>query len=764
MNLIYKGEFYSRENVHWKIHILSREQIGTGNVGMLQFSVDEPLVFEWDDESKEVPLCGSTATLTLISPGDRTYANLYTEDPTALRLDAYRNGVLYWSGCLDPEFYEEPYSQCSNYEVSLTFSDFGALDRLRYDLADMRTLQELVQIALARCNISELELDTTLISSSMVGTTNPLKLSDLMVRSDNFYDEDGEALTLYEVLEGVLQPLALRMVQRGGKVWVYDLNGLYQNGIRKTLKWMSDDQVMGVDKVFNDAKIIWSTYAQSGVLSNTECWVKDTFVDASKAKQALQTVAGVTLADGVRLFSYHYSTDMDNWYDYTDVGFALLTHTEGKGAVLDNASLRFYKIVPMEDGSESEGIAIRWLSIYGYKVGSGSNWYATTTSSSYGAPLSGGKSVSPAGGKLFTTDPISLPPVADPGKLRLRISINMLMDPRYNPFEDATNLDSGLKNKDWFDSYKKYGNFIYVPVTIKFQPSGSDTIYVWTNKSVVERSYNSPIKSFDETMGSWVRFTATKDAAPTEFGYLCWYDKGDRVDTSGVTGWKRNRPAINPHKKNMTTALANAEEGQYIPYPSFGGTGGKLWLEVRNGPWIVRNEQHNLTDDPSNKENNVSGHISWVLMELPEISIQNNDQWSMEIDTDDVEYSAKLNEEAKEDIELDTICGTAEGGVPTARGAYFSSSDYEQITALKRAGRTAPVEQLLIGTLYSQFASRKTRLDGTVEMNGDGVCTYTEASLPKGTLLMMTGTVENAQDDTMEGSFIELRPDEYDKA
>ena len=88
MNLIYKGEFYSRENVHWKIHILSREQIGTGNVGMLQFSVDEPLVFEWDDESKEVPLCGSTATLTLISPGDRTYANLYTEDPTALRLDA----------------------------------------------------------------------------------------------------------------------------------------------------------------------------------------------------------------------------------------------------------------------------------------------------------------------------------------------------------------------------------------------------------------------------------------------------------------------------------------------------------------------------------------------------------------------------------------------------------------------------------------------------------------------------------------------------
>lgn len=764
MNLIYKGEFYSRENVYWEIHILSKETNTSGKIGLLEFPGSEPLVFEWDDESKEVPLCGSTATLTLISPGDRTYADLYTEDPTALRMDVYREGVLYWSGCLDPEFYEEPYSQASDYEVSLTFSDFGALDRLRYDLADMQSLSDLVLIALARCNVNYMELDTSLISTSLVGITTPLTLSDLMVRSDNFYDEDGEALSLYEVLEGVLQPLALRMVQRCGKIWVYDLNGLYQKGECKSLKWMSDDQMMGVDKVYNDAKITWSTYAQSGVLSAKECWVKSTYVDASKAKQALQTTAGVTLGDGTKLYSYHYSTDMANWFDYTDVGFALLTHSEGKGAVLNDSSLRFYKIVPMEDGSESEGIAIRWLSIYGYKVGSGSNWYATTPTAGYGANLTGGKSTSSAGEKLFTSDPISVPPVTEPGKLRIRISINMLMDPRYNPFEDATNLASGLNNKDWFDAYKTYGNFIYIPVTIKFQPSGSSDIYVWTNKSIVERSYNAPVKSFEETMGSWVQFTGYKDAAPTEFGYLCWYDKTDRVDASGVTGWKKNRPAINPHKTNMTTALANAEDGQYIPYPSYGGKGGKLWIEVRNGPWIVRNEQHNLTDDPIKKENNVSGNISWVLMELPEMEIQNNDQWSMEIDTDDVEYSAKLNEEAKEDIELDTICGTSEDGVPTARGAYFNSSTMEQITTLKRAGRTAPAEQLLIGTLYSQFASRKTRLDGTAEMTGDGVCTYAEASLPSGTLLMMTGAVENVQNDTLEGSFIELRPDEYDKA
>lgn len=761
MNLIYKGEFYSRENVHWSVHILRRDYTAE-KVEKLAFADDEPLVFEWDDESKEVPLCGSTATLTLISPGDRTYVDLYTEDPTALRMDAYRNGVLYWSGCLDPEFYEEPYSQASNYEVSLTFSDFGALNRLRYDLVGVQSLQTLVDIALRKCNICYLDLDTNLISSSIVGESSLLKLSDLMVLSDNFYDEDGEALNMYDVIKGVLQPLALRMVQRNGKVWIYDLNGLYQKGTSKALRWMSDDQVMGVDKVFNNAKITWSPYAQSGVQSATKCWVKDYFVEATKAKEALKTVQGVTLDNGVKLYAYHYSTDMDYWYDYSDVGFCLLTHRDGNGAVLNNSSLQFYKIVPMEDGSDSEGVAVKWISIYGYKENDNGGSFAFTTKKSYGATLSGGKSASSAGGKLFTCDPISLPPVSGRDKLRIRISINMLMDPRYNPFEAATNLDSGLDCKDWYNSYMKYGNFIYIPVTIKFQPLMSSTIYVWTNKSVVERNYKSPVRSFDETMGTWTIFTS--DSSPTEFGYLCWYDKGDRVDASGVLGWKKNRPAINPHDEKLATALANAEEGQYIPYPPFAATGGKLWLEVRDGPWIVRNEEHDLTDDSSEKENKVWQNLTWVLLELPEISVQNNDQWSMNIDTSDVEYVAQINEEAKDDIELETICGTVEGGISTARGVYLNSLNFEQITALKRAGRTAPVEQLLIGTLYSQFASRKTRLDGTVEMNGDGVFTYTEESLPTGTLLMMTGTVENAQDDTMEGSFIELRPDEYDKS
>ena len=758
MNLIYKGEFYSRENVHGAVHILSRDYTAE-NVGKLTFVGDEPLVFEWNDESKEVPLCGSTATLTLISPGDRTYVDLYTEDPTALRMDAYRNGKLYWSGCLDPEFYEEPYSQESNYEVSLTFSDFGALGRLRYDLADMQSLQTLIEIALVRCNINCSGLDTTLISSSMVGQSIPLKLSDLMVRSDNFYDEDGEALTLYKVIEGVLQPLALRMVQRCGKVWVYDLNGLYRKGACKALRWMSDDQMMSVDKVFNNAKITWSTYAQSGNLSPEGCWPES--IETPINVGSMNNHQGGSM-NGAEYFSYHYENkDLTKWLDTQDFGFTIWLARQGDNAVLGKSGMRFFKIVPQYDGTECEGVAISWRTVRGYKVTHTDGYDVTFSSAIHNEPkqfLPG--FLTSIGKPLFKSTPIWIPPVEKPGDLVLRVALEMLLDPRFNPFESAENNEV-IKFKDWYSNWNTNGNFVYVPVTVKFQPDGSDTVYVWDNRAIVQTAVGSPVKNINGTYGSWVKLTNTE--TPNAWGWFAYYDAKDRKETCGVLGWKKNRSAINPHTADTLSILTNAEDGQYIPYPNY-NSGGKLWVEVCDGNWQISDGGVTLQNVNYNNPKSLWEKISWLLFKLPEIEIMNSCQFDKTINTDDVEYNAQLNSAAKDPIEIETICGTSEEGVPTARGAYFTAGTGKQIKNLTRAGRTATVEQLLIGTLYSQFASRKTRLDGTVEMNGDALCAYTEASLADGTLLIMTGTVENAQDDTMEGSFIELRPDEYDKA
>ena len=159
---------------------------------------------------------------------------------------------------------------------------------------------------------------------------------------------------------------------------------------------------------------------------------------------------------------------------------------------------------------------------------------------------------------------------------------------------------------------------------------------------------------------------------------------------------------------------------------------------------------------------NLWNKISWVAMQLPEIEIMNSGQFDRTINTDDVEYSAEVNSAAKESIEIDTICGTSAKPVQTARGAYYNTATGQQVNTLTRAGRTTQAEDLLIGTIYSQYAERRTTLSGEIELPAEPVKTFTEDNQPD-KLFMMAGEVQNTIADTSEAQLVELRPDEYEK-
>lgn len=753
--LRYRGEFLSVAGITWRAEILQEAAAAFEAVGSLEFAADEPLVIEWGHKSKDEVICGAVATLKIISPGDRTFEDLYSIEVGRVRLDVYRNNALYWSGCVDTEFYEEPYEQASGYEVSLTFSDFGIMERLKFDLAGMQTLAYLVNYCVVRCGITSNGIDASLISTKITDNGTDMHLADLKVRSDNFYDEDGEASTLAEVIEGILQPLALRMVQRAGKVYIYDLNGVYTKAETKQLVWDGNSQNMGVDVVYNNAKITWSPYAQSGNLAAEECWTEPT--DATQI--AINTLSGRTVGN-CQIFSYHYSTELRDWIDATDCGFTIWLATDGVNAELLNKNVRFFKIVPQYDGTESEGIAIYWESVQGIKVGTSSNWSANFASKGHGEGALPGN-LSRIGPALFKTTPVWIPPVDAASELALRIGIDLLMDPRFNPSESAANLIKSVEQKDWYEQFNTHGNFVYVPVLIKFQPDGSDTVYVWTNQSIVSRQVYSPVKTLHETYGSWVVYSG--DSNPNAWGYLCYYDAKDHVDTSGVLGWKKNRPAINPHKQNTISILTNAEDGQYIPYPNFGGGGGRMWVEVRGEGWQISNEDTNLSSSEILNPKQLWNKISWVLMKLPEIEVMNSSQFDQTINTDDVEYNAEINSAAKEAIEIDTICGTSAEGVPTARGAYFNTATGKQIKQLTRAGRTSQVEDLLIGTLYSQFAQRRTTLSGEAQLMHDPIAVYAEEN-QDGKLFMVAEDKQDVRMDSSDAVYVELRPDEYKRS
>lgn len=755
--LRYMGEFLSRAGVVWRVEILQEADSPFDKIGSLTFEANEALVIEWGDAKKETTICGSSATLRIESPGDRTYEDLYTIAPGRIRMDVYREDILYWSGMLDPEFYEEPYERAANYPVALTFSDFGILDRLKYDLVGMRTLREIVDYSIGRTAINTV-VDETLISTRLTPDGENMTLADLKVRSDNFYDEDGEALSLKEVLEGILQPLALRMIQRAGRVYIYDMNALYLSAPVSDVEWNGDNQTMGTDCVYNNAKITWSTYAQGADLSDQDCWI----IETDPNKTALNEPDGISVG-AATVFSYHYGTSSEEWRDATGVGFSLWVSEKGKNAELGFGSLaRYFKTVPQFDGDESEGVAICWPGISANpKHFAGELYWQSLRIVHHGyMPSAIRGNISRIGEMIFRSANITLPPVDRPNDLILRIGLDMLLDPRFNPNEPGINWETPpVPAKDWQDQWAQYGNFVYVPVMIFFRPDGSNDLYCWNNRDVISRDVRSArVDSLSATYGEWVKYVS---GAPT-WGYFSYYNPDDRSNASGVGGWQTNRSTINPHIGPLTSHLRKAKAGQYIPYPDF-GNGGTLWVEVRSKGWIFNRGGITLGDPLQNAATNALWErFNWLLCKLPEIEIMNNRDFDKGINTDDIEYKAEINSDAKEDIEIETICGSSAEGVPTARGAYFYAADGRQITELSRAGRTSQIEDLLIGTLFSQFGQRHTKLSGEMAIAAEGLCTYSEVN-QEGKKFMITSDTQDVIMDTSDATITELRPDEYKK-
>lgn len=178
----YSGSFLGVKGTEWRVAILQDADEAFGMVGDLVFLSGSEVEIEWVHRDKEEVVCGSTATITLLSPGDRTYADLYAIAPGSVRLDIYRCGEMYWSGLLDPELYDEPYAYGSAYAVTLTFSDFGILDRLRYNLTGIRTVRDVLSDALARSGLPYSTVIDGNVSTMVPGYQDTPALDSLAVR------------------------------------------------------------------------------------------------------------------------------------------------------------------------------------------------------------------------------------------------------------------------------------------------------------------------------------------------------------------------------------------------------------------------------------------------------------------------------------------------------------------------------------------------------------------------------------------------------
>jgi hypothetical protein len=128
----YSGSFVNCKGQTWRVEIWQANNVPFSTIGDLTFDADTPLELEWEEREKYETTCGATLTINIVSPADRTFTDLFQISPGNVMAHVYLDDALFWVGGLDCETYEEPYQSEKDYTVTLTFTDFGHMQRLKY--------------------------------------------------------------------------------------------------------------------------------------------------------------------------------------------------------------------------------------------------------------------------------------------------------------------------------------------------------------------------------------------------------------------------------------------------------------------------------------------------------------------------------------------------------------------------------------------------------------------------------------------------------
>lgn len=720
LQLKYFGSFRSRDNVLYRIEIHTNEVSQTPQE--VFFPAEEPLVIEWETTDKVTPIQSSVATLQMLSVSDRQFINLYRIETGAVLMTVFRNDSLYWRGTLDTEIYEEPYSYKKDYIVSLTFSDFGVLDRLAYNGTGCVTLQSIIEWCLTGAQVlTQSELATRLVK--YVSTTSPQcgyssagvqDIFGLLANTDNFYDEDGKALTAEDVLIAVLQPFALQIKQKGGHVYVFDINALSQR-TTSDVEWAADDAVLSADKVYNNVTINFSPMDDPEIVAGT-----------------VEEDESLGPGSNGPMIYINYHKDSFGRCDSGE-GFRFHRRNSMKSNMELGTDVSFFQTVPIYSGQPETGVF--WGRRAGdYGMGDvPASYFTVVGNAPRGVFMDNNES-----GTCLSRMIMKLPKALlnytsiDRDKYSLRINLNLLFDVRYNPYESEEDYN---ESGNW-DKLQNWVNQAYVPFRLILYDANGVALYHYENKRMM-------LSDNYVNRGTYCKWVS--GAGAWGDAYLAYYDWDDRKSASGCGGWKSNKPIIGYYRGDLPSVWSKRDEGEFIDLPSVGG-----YLELQIGSGVHQFDYQREVKDIYSK-------IRWVMYKDPSITLCYKN--GIEVEGNDIEDVAFLNTAAKEDLSIDTILGTPPSrfGLPSAKGLLLSPTFFA-VSQATRAGVTDRLERLLIGTIYSQYASRKMVLSGTVALNPSFAVHSDRSCSGK---FMLLGEVQDLQADESEIIMAEIAADDY---
>ena len=554
-------------------------------------------------------------------------------------------------------------------------------------------------------------------------------LATIGVQASNFID-DGEPKTLMEALEAILLPLGQRMIQRGGTVYVYDINGLVEaarDGETPAIWWSADSQTLATSKVASSIKVTYDPNDDG------------TLMDGDKAMEFCPEThpwdvdqQGTTPdSDGHFYITFQSHLPSEDSHDGTDNHFTVhvgdakgVTSWLNKSA--EGKACMCFKIVPQMGGSEAVGV-VGLIDVKstdsntpsGYRLNQvvGGNHVVPHGYSGYDYAAHYGGITNARGTEYVnvtiggvTRQSLTLQPIlrtkrvyvpggggygADYCAYLLRLKQEILFDPRFNPFTQA---EDEYNHKDAYDAMQGGLAYLFIPAEVRLYDAeeGGNVIAQYSNRKSAQ-TYLNPVNDYNGgdislgwKMGEWIEPEEPSGNVTTVHTWLAYYaHSGEAVDsrheTTGVFGWKVNRHQIGPTNGKLMADMTNMPDGEYMPIPPKGG-----WIEVTIydgafGYVVPKNNSAHTIElgvnyDSGSDSIAVGAEVHaitqyqsfrWMLYKHPTIEVADPSPRRDVVDSDEIETKETVIETAKEPVEIDTTCGTMKNASPSSRGQLY---------------------------------------------------------------------------------------------
>lgn len=670
MNIKYWFEFKGLDEVLNRVEILTDSNVIPEEVQV----PDGAFSLQYLTVKKLDVVQGSQATLRLTSRKIFEFIGLHTDDMQEYMIRFYRAGRLYWLGFLDSELYSENLTDYPPYPVEFAGADFNIMKRLKYrDEAGNRYTDVVPFIThLKRCfdllglPFDKLYIGCTTVANDVPASPSETALHVLYMMSANFYDEDNEPMTCREVVENILRPFGLMMVQKNGSVFIYDYNtvklGLpmkryhfaswayeaeetvnFDLGDISDIKTLTTDASFGFEEMINNVQITSSLYAENML---------------NKVSVSEETLSEETNKESNRQYNLYYYNKCEN---------------------IENVAGKYVRYV--RDGeSDITGGEL----IYSAKPPSISPIFRVKASN-----------------YLIETDSAS----------NLNVKLKAYANTRENPF----NANTGIQGNKQSGAIKLYCNLYIVDNLGK--PISYCDLEIREGAGRPDAQVNP-----DRIRNYWKEST---DGSLVPGKFILWLSNED-IKSSVLDNWVTNANKLNPTDDlSISVTIPSTLVGKGINIPVKYASG-YLVFEITNKCRIVNPQG----DDGVSDNNLLpEGNIKNILINDIVISLTDKKGDVIPTD-DYIFKSYVNKKVATDFKNIDLKCISAnEENLPIGKANILKKMDnsYKLQLSFTRGSQTNILERLLMCTIHSNHTKKNVSISVTVKMTENptlSYCTY----------------------------------------